>query len=790
MAAGPIAASKYIGRVGGLAVALGVGTAVFVGAGSAWADAPSGDSSAGASHSGKSTTGAAKAASKSSPRRVARSQPAAEVALPTGEVSEAPELPTDARDSSSGDSPDAPADSTAEVAALGLIRREAARDVAARQAATVASASALGSTIVTDPGVEWVDGILRGTVGATSSRGLPLTYTLVDAPSLGGKITFAADDPEGQFSYLADMSTVTSPSLNEQFSILVAETTGFDQFLSNIPIIGLFVPNLLNTLHQIPILSNLLAPIIGASELVKFSENANTLADDRPVAFTYMMPSFDGTLISVNYFPATNVADGDVDTAPLVLSGPGLGAAGYTNPDAIIGDSSGRSPGLAVLRSDSIPGGYSGGGGYNVITWDPRGEFASGGTLQLDSPFWEGRDASSIISWAISSANPAMNQIAMESEGDPLLGMVGASYGGGIQLVTGGTPDKRIDAIVPTIAWNSLNDSLYPNDAFKTAYGSLLLLGLVTTGARINQQIYRAVLTGDTLGWISEVSQAVIAASGPTMLVNNIDIPTLFVQGTADVLFPLQQALNNAEQIAAANPDVPVKTTWFCGGHGPCLDPAYADQDKMILASNLKWLDQYVAGDPDDPADTIPNFQWVDQDGLYHSSDLAPYDPAFNNAEALQYEGAGGNMVIVPVLGGSGPQTATSLPYSLGLASEARNALNVNVDLPVGTTIAAAPTLSFTYQGLGTSRFVFAQLVDDATGRVVGNINTPVPVTLDGRQHTLELPMEAIAYTSYNAGDNLTLQITSSATAFWNFTSYGLVNISNIKLDIPTVATP
>ena len=66
----------------------------------------------------------------------------------------------------------------------------------------------------------------------------------------------------------------------------------------------------------------------------------------------------------------------------------------------------------------------------------------------------------------------------------------------------------------------------------------------------------------------------------------------------------------------------------------------------------------------------------------------------------------------------------------------------------------------------------------------------PVPITLDGRQHTIEIPMEAIAYTSYDAGDNLTLQITSSATAFWNFTSYGLVNISNIKLDIPTVANP
>ena len=33
--------------------------------------------------------------------------------------------------------------------------------------------------------------------------------------------------------------------------------------------------------------------------------------------------------------------------------------------------------------------------------------------------------------------------------------MVGASYGGGIQLVTAAI-DNRIDAIVPTIAWHAL----------------------------------------------------------------------------------------------------------------------------------------------------------------------------------------------------------------------------------------------------------------------------------------------------------------------------------------------
>ena len=63
-----------------------------------------------------------------------------------------------------------------------------------------------------------------------------------------------------------------------------------------------------------------------------------------------------------------------------------------------------------------------------------------------------------------------------------------------------------------------------------------------------------------------------------------------------------------------------------------------------------------------------------------------------------------------------------------------------------------APTLSFTYKGLGTSRFVFAQLVDDATVGWSATSTPPVPITLDGRQHTIEIPMEAIAHTSYDAG--------------------------------------
>jgi len=852
-------AAKFIGRVGGLAVALGVGTAAFAGQGIAAADT---GSSAGQDNGSASASSSPSTSSKGSRASSARSAgPSSSVgaqrssghrglpqrtSLPTAAASSAPDLPTadsdqpvttavvtDSRVSSrvavrphvptlvapaasapagsvagflsaviddifhpgSGSDPSAPADSALSWLFTAFSRREVGAASAASPTASATASAIFGNSIIVDPDTAWIEGILRGTLDAESTNGLQLKYKVMQAPSLGGKLNIGSTDQAvldtGDFSYLPDQSTLVNPSLNEQFSIRAAEWTGFDEFMSNLPIIGLFVEPVLNILYQVPILNQLLAPIIGDSQVVDFDVNPSSLADGRPVAFTYMMPSFDGTLISVNYFPAQNLANGEVDSAPTVLNGPGLGSPGGTDPDGQW-NLSGMVPGIAPLRTDSFTSdygnSYNGGGGYNVVTWDPRGEFASGGILQLDSPFWEGRDTSAIISWLTSDSNVAKNQI-LTDDGDPLIGMIGGSYGGGIQLATAGTPDKRIDAIVPTITWNSLNEALYPNDTFKTGWANLLLLALVTTGARINTQIYKGIATGDLLGWLSETSQAMIAGSGSTMLVNNIDIPTLFIQGTVDGLFTLNQSVTNSEQILTANPLTPNKMVWFCNGHGFCRDDKPQDQDQVI--NTLQWLDTYVAKTTD-IAEEIPTFTYYDQNGAGWTSDLLPYQDGFNNTDPLSFQGSGGNMILVPVIGGSGPASAkdTEGLINYTIATEARNAFNVDVDLPPGTVVAGAPELSFTYQGLGSSRAVYAQLVDTKTGRVLGNLVTPVPVTLDGRQHTVSIPMEYLVYNSVDANDGLTLQITSSAAPYENFTAFGLINVSDINLNVPTVANP
>lgn len=724
--------------------------------------------------------------------------PAAESAAPAQAVSVVvSDAVGDRLDPPAGSDPVEPADSPLALALLAFTRREAA---AANPTAAVTTESVVGNSLITNPSVTWEDGILRGTLDATSTAGLPLTYTLLTDPSLGGKINFltstfpnpSGPQASGNFAYLPYMTTLTDPTQNEKFRILVAETTPFDTFMKQIPIIGLFVDPVLRILYQVPILNQLLAPLIGDSQIVEFSENPYSLANGDPVAFTYLMPSFDGTPISVNYFPSVDVATGAATSAPTVFNGPDLAFPGNTNPDSVWEIVS-LVPGLAPLRTGAspLPGGYDGGVGYNVITWDPRGEYDSGGFMQLDNPFFEGRDVSSIISWATSTDNPAQNQIETDLTGDPYIGMVGGSYGGGIQPVVAGTPDKRIDAIVPGIAWNTLNESLYPSDTFKTTIGSELLLALMATGARINSQIYGAVLKGALFGRINEAEQAVLSSAGPAMLASNITAPSLFIQGTVDILFELNAASVNAERMTIANPTTPVKMVWYCGGHGVCLDPVNPNQAGLNMDATLRWLDQYVAG-TGTPAQDIPNFQWYDQTGQLYASDLRPYEPGFNNPESLSFEDVGGSLLLVPVLGGSGPSQSSGTlfedAFALASGSKARNALNLDVALPVGTQIAGTPTLSFTYSGLGTSRAVYAQLVDNATGRVVGNVVTPVSVTLDGREHTLDIAMADIAYTAYDPSDSLTLQITSSATAYANLTAWGFINISDIDLDLPTVA--
>ena len=55
-------------------------------------------------------------------------------------------------------------------------------------------------------------------------------------------------------------------------------------------------------------------------------------------------------------------------------------------------------------------------------------------------------------------------EVKKESSANPIVGIVGASYGGAAALLSAAA-DKRIDAAIADITWNNLNQALFPQSS-------------------------------------------------------------------------------------------------------------------------------------------------------------------------------------------------------------------------------------------------------------------------------------------------------------------------------------
>lgn len=473
--------------------------------------------------------------------------------------------------------------------------------------------------------------------------------------------------------------------------------------------------------------------------------------------------SFDGTVIRAHWFPLVAADSGT--TAPTVLMGPGWGSAGDTdvNSIGILGVVN-----IATLRA----------AGFNVLTWDPRGFGQSTGTVEVDSAEFEGRDVQQLLDWV--STQP---QVELDGTRDPRVGMFGASYGGGIQLVTAAI-DCRIDAIVPVIAWHSLQTSLFKADTAKVGWANFL--AAAAGGHQLDPTIARANAAGNSTGVIDPADVQWFADRGPGDTVDAITVPTLIIQGTVDTLFTLDEGAINYAHLHANG--VPVAMLWFCGGHGTCLtDPG--DTTRTTEAA-VSWLQRYVAGDTSVAVGSV--FEFVDQDGVSYTADQFPPAPA---SAPLTASGAG--TLDLTVDGGAGPITAPGAGSALtGLVSPitpgtATNSVGITVPAPVADTVlVGAPQLSITYSGTVADgprpTRVFAQLIDDATGLVLGNQITPIDVVLDGSSHTATVPLEMIAFTAHPAR-TVTLQIVATTVAYATPRLGGTIDFSAVTIDLPAV---
>lgn len=487
------------------------------------------------------------------------------------------------------------------------------------------------------------------------------------------------------------------------------------------------------------------------------------------VATDRTMTSFDGTEIRFHWFPTDKTVDGK---APVVLMGPGWGQPGDTS-----------TKGLPLFGALGIPSLNE--HGYNVLTWDPRGFGASTGKAEIDAAATEGRDVERLLDWTAEQP-----EVLLDAKGDPRSGMVGFSYGGGIQLVTAAV-DCRIDAIVPGIAWNSLETSLYKGGIAKIGWAQFLLR--VAPAGRLAPQIVSAADHGLVDGTVPESDVDWFRSRGPGEAVRDVKVPTLILQGTVDTLFTLDEAVANHRLLDEAG--TTVSMIWFCGGHGACLTYDANDDTTWLSDATFAWLDKYVKGNA--TVDPGARFRFVDQDGTHWQADRYPDATTADGAPAVRATGTG--TLDLTAEGGAGP--VTTKPASKDILSgavtgitpaKASHAVDVKITAAEAGMVLGAGSLTLTYSGSTPAgdrpTRVFAQLVDDATGLVVGNQITPVPVVLDGAEHKVTVPLETVAQ-RVAAGDTLTLQIVATTVAYAQPRLGGKIELSDISVAYPLVTS-
>ena len=205
-------AAASVGRIGGLAVALGIGAAVTIGcAGTAWADPTDSTESSTASSAASSATSPGHRA----PASVRSPKPAQSLGR-TGSQSAVGSAAVPVRNSAAATRVTSRVDSARPIA-----RRGAARVTAAATNVDPVKARFFNAT----PTLSWAadpeqgaNGVVTGMLDAADAEGDPLSFTVTAAPS-NGTVAVGAD---GSYTYTADQS-LASAGTTDSFTVSASD---------------------------------------------------------------------------------------------------------------------------------------------------------------------------------------------------------------------------------------------------------------------------------------------------------------------------------------------------------------------------------------------------------------------------------------------------------------------------------------------------------------------------------------------------------------------------------------
>lgn len=480
--------------------------------------------------------------------------------------------------------------------------------------------------------------------------------------------------------------------------------------------------------------------------------------------------------------------------------------------------------------------------GYAVLSYSGLGFGGSGCPISLDDPAVDGRAASRLISYlggatgsayldaALTRPAPALTAVRRDardtrgrvSRHDPRVGMVGISYGGGIQLATAAV-DPRLDTIVPGATWNDLSYSLAPNNTSQTGVSSstpgaakmVWALGFVGKGALDGFRgapqdpsrvvgcpnfvafVCPAVVTAGATGTLDPATVQELRSRSVASYLDRVRVPTLLLQGQSDTLFNLNEATATFQGLRSRG--VPTKLVWIAGGHsGPNapgeIDFAAPDGRSQYLTGRLDaWFARYLK---DADTGTGPLFAYF-RDWVDYSGSAAPAyatSSTFPVGTRTPFHLSGTSLVRDRDAVRAGSQTfltgPAGAPTSLDPIDVVGSTVPVTLpeaDLPGTTaswttptlarplTVVGAPTLDLGVQAptaavtqtLDAGKVVlFVKVLDvapDGRGSVVRDLVAPVRVPDAGKPFRVTLP--AFAH-RFEAGHALRLVVAGGSVNY------------------------
>jgi hypothetical protein len=389
--------------------------------------------------------------------------------------------------------------------------------------------------------------------------------------------------------------------------------------------------------------------------------------------------------------------------------------------------------------------------GFGVLSFDQRSFGESTGVAHVMNPDYEGRDVVKLVDLVA-----GLDWVTKQRPGDPLIGAIGGSYGGGYQFAGAFTELRdrgrtRFDALAPEITWWDLKQSLAPEEAARTLWLTILFAG---GGTHLPPAVSAAFVTLIATGaWPTGKAgrdlDAFFAHNGPAWHVEQgrkLDIPVLIGQGISDNLFNLNQGLANFDRALTARARARSLFVGYNGGHTlpSVVPPGYA-----------------TAGDPCSVALGSPSFadlsiRFMRLRLLHESTGLrgfGTYHLSTADGRCLTQQSLTPNKryqlgkIVVP--------TGVGLPISLPLA-----------DGPL--TVAGTPSLTadvYTVIPKSAAYFALSVGTNPLTAKVVQNNTMPLREngTARGVRRTVELPAIAV---DVPAGQHLYLTVAPVADMY------------------------